>query len=351
MSAACFQIVDSVGKTVKGATRKTSTILKTLAPVWSDATFEFEGLVGNAAALLAADALDGKKGSAVQLAACLQDLSLRVSLFDADTMSSDALGQVELKLDFLAAVETKIVPVTSWHDLKGTFGGKQATGSIELELARTPPPPPPLGEKLQTKQEPAKVDGEMYFEEFDFGGDDHDDVPQPNVLKVAIIAGRGLIAADMALLGPSTSDPLAKIKVVDPTDSQAKSKAKAKKGAWAASTRVIKETLEPKWNETFDLNVRALYTIFCSGAPKSVVRAFDFSFTAVVSVCARRYPIRRGPFSKFKLKTGISLGRTIFWGGCACRSLASVATGGRTVLGTTWRGAREESTSRGERSR
>ena len=105
---AIAELIDSAtGKPVKPARKtKTKTIKKTLNPVWNADEVEWTGITGDAASL-----------------------ALKVTIFDADMMSSEVLGGVTIPLSsFLATGESAIS-----YSLERVGKMKtDATGSVTL---------------------------------------------------------------------------------------------------------------------------------------------------------------------------------------------------------------------------
>lgn len=151
--------------------------------------------------------------------------ALRIKLFDADMLTSTALGEVLIPV----ASFPKNAPHLSdhWYGLKPSGKMKSASGNINVQTRRR------TGEKR-------------------FDDPDHTSqyAGKPGILHMVIVGGRDLIAADKS----GTSDPYAIVElqhkkskkpVVKGWDSKS---GKPKSKSFKEKTKVVKKTLEPDWH-------------------------------------------------------------------------------------------------------
>ena len=151
--------------------------------------------------------------------------ALKIRLFDADMLTSTALGEV-------------LIPVTTfpknaphlhdhWYGLKPSGKMKSVTGHINVQTRRRT--------------------GEARHEESDHGSQYSG---KPGVLHLVIVGAKELIAADRS----GTSDPYAVVELQHNKSGKAiakgfdKKSGKPKSKTFKVKTKVVKKTLEPDWH-------------------------------------------------------------------------------------------------------
>jgi len=196
------------GKQIKKESFKSKTVKKTLSPVF-DQTHEFGGVFD----------LDVPTS---------QLPSIEFKVYDADNFSSEPLGFATVSLaDFAEQLEAKLYKRTL-----EVFGKmKKVSGEIEFTAHFN---------RLETKEvalteeiEPDKSKNPLVIPPgvLEAEGD-------PNELHVLVLQAKGLKIMDTSMFSKGgSSDPLCTVSV----------------GTSAKSTKVIKKTLDPEWNEGFVL--------------------------------------------------------------------------------------------------
>jgi len=217
---AVIELVDAAtGKPLKKPRKKkTKTVKKTLAPAWDD---------GEALWAEIDEAVGG--------------LALRVTVFDADAVSSEALGSVSLPLAHYVGVApaatgasgsiSSSATAPGWFNLAAAKAGVPG-GAVQVALrveAAAPRPGSPTTTKAAVAAaaarpvSPAKKAG-----------------PDLSIVTVRVVAARELRAADKG----GTSDPFATLELVATATGKALKRPKKRK------TLAVQKTLAPVWNET-----------------------------------------------------------------------------------------------------
>jgi len=197
---ATFELVQSeTGKSLKKARKKkTNAVKKTLNPVWSDGEVTWADVDED-----------------------LASLSLKVTVLDSDTMSSEALGGVTVPLNAFLGQTTDII---EWYPLSdvGEMKAGSAMGAVRIGLKVQSPPKatedrpisPPPGARPKT-------------------------APFRHTVAMKVLEAKELAAADKG----GTSDPYAIVELVDASTGKPLKKPRKRK------TKTCSKTLQPVWRE------------------------------------------------------------------------------------------------------
>lgn len=178
---------------------KTNTISKTLNPTWGeDGVIMWDEIIEP-----------------------VETLTLRVSVFDADTLGSDPLGEVSFKI-----ADTPVAPRPSlegWFTLQTPEGMKvKATGALNLKMRHLP--------KTVSSKGLVAVATE---------GADAPVKAAPKTVWFTLLRAQDLLAADAG----GTSDPFATIELFNMVTGKPAKKPRRTK------TKTVKKTLHPVWEE------------------------------------------------------------------------------------------------------
>eukprot|EP01087_Luapelamoeba_hula_P009828 TRINITY_DN256_c1_g1_i2.p1 TRINITY_DN256_c1_g1~~TRINITY_DN256_c1_g1_i2.p1 ORF type:complete len:1622 (-),score=365.44 TRINITY_DN256_c1_g1_i2:37-4902(-) len=214
--------------------RKTNVIKKTLNPLW------------NAEFYFAPGEIDATK-----------DI-LRFRLFDKDIGADDSLGYVDLPLRPLEfrPVQDLWLPVTLKHKKKGEI----VQGQLHVQLAYGPAValPPPVEEKDDDDTDSESESAHPRGLEKSIATTGHQQVktktPKNKIsapIKIRVVAALNLKASDLS----GSSDPYC---IIEINGAGKKKMKKKKEGKKRLVTKTLKKTLNPMWDEEFDLQAEQM---------------------------------------------------------------------------------------------
>jgi hypothetical protein len=176
---------------------KTKTIAKTLNPTWGD-----DGVI-----------------VWEEIIEPVDTLSVRVSIFDADTLGSDPLGQFNFPIADTPAAPRP--PMEGWFTLQTTEAMKEkAKGAVHLKIRHLPRTVSSKG--LAPESEGAEIQDKS-----------------PKTLWFTVLRANDLLAADKG----GTSDPFITVELVNTT------LGKPAKRPRKIKTKAVNKTLNPVWDE------------------------------------------------------------------------------------------------------